>query len=686
MIRIVAPEGNYDYQNKYFTDDTKYLVPGGLPEGEEQAIQEIVLKAYRVLGCRGWGRVDVMIDAATRKPYLLEINTSPGMTGHSLVPMSARAAGISYEDLCLQLLASAVAGSGEGSGNAMSSRQLPAPFDVKLMNITATVLFVGLRRPAAGGGAALVGAAPPAASPSAASRCTATSRTTAPRPCAPTSRRGWRGNFFTVDLRSARAGLRGACPGCARRWCGASFPNRLRVQLQEHQAVAFWGDEAESRLVNNFGEVFEANVGDVEQDDLPRLVGPDGQSAQVLAMYQVLKPLFEPLDLAVERPDADGARQLAAGAGHRRRDRTGSGHARGSGGAHAALRADADPGDVAQYGRRPEALVSADLRHGDGYAVRLRGVSTTGADAAKKIELEEDKNMAKEYKDLVVGLDIGTAKVMAVVAEVLPGGELKLAGLGVAPSNGLKRGVVVNIDATVQSIQQALKEAELMADCKITRVYTGITGSHIRGINSSGMVAVKDKEVTPADVARVVETARAINISTDQRLLLVEPQEFVIDGQDVKEPIGMSGIRLEAKVHIVTGAQSAAENIIKCVRRCGLEVEQLMLNPLASSLAVLTEDERELGVALVDIGAGTTDVAIFTNGAIRHTAVIPIAGDLITSDIAMALRTPTKDAEDIKVESGYAKQLLADPDTAGRGARPGRPRPAHAVASRRWPA
>ncbi|AVQ82084.1 MULTISPECIES: cell division protein FtsA [Variovorax] len=271
--------------------------------------------------------------------------------------------------------------------------------------------------------------------------------------------------------------------------------------------------------------------------------------------------------------------------------------------------------------------------------------------------------MPKEYKDLVVGLDIGTAKVMVVVAEVLPGGELKLAGLGIAPSNGLKRGVVVNIDATVQSIQQALKEAELMADCKISRVYTGITGSHIRGINSSGMVAVKDKEVTPADVARVVETARAINISSDQRLLLVEPQEFVIDGQDVKEPIGMSGMRLEAKVHIVTGAQSAAENIIKCVRRCGLEVDQLMLNPLASSQAVLTEDERELGVVLVDIGAGTTDVAIFTNGAIRHTAVIPIAGDLITSDIAMALRTPTKDAEDIKVENGFAKQLLADPDT-----------------------
>lgn len=271
--------------------------------------------------------------------------------------------------------------------------------------------------------------------------------------------------------------------------------------------------------------------------------------------------------------------------------------------------------------------------------------------------------MAKEYKDLVVGLDIGTSKIMAVVAEVTFDGQLKLAGLGVAPSHGLKRGVVVNIDATVQSIQLALKEAELMADCRIARVSTGITGSHIRGINSSGMVAIKDREVMPADVARVIETAKAINISTDQRLLLVEPQEFVIDGQDVKEPIGMSGIRLEAKVHIVTGAQSAAENIIKCVRRCGLEVDQLMLNPLASSQAILTEDEKELGVALVDIGAGTTDVAIFSGGAIRHTAVIPIAGDLITSDIAMALRTPTKDAEDIKVENGCAKQLLADPAT-----------------------
>ncbi len=270
--------------------------------------------------------------------------------------------------------------------------------------------------------------------------------------------------------------------------------------------------------------------------------------------------------------------------------------------------------------------------------------------------------MAKEYKDMVFGLDIGTHKVMVVAAEVLADGELRLAGMGVAPTSGLKRGVVVNIDATVQSIQQALKEAEMMAACKVGAVFTGITGSHIRGTNSTGMVIVRDnREVSPVDVARVVETAKAINIPNDQRLLLVEPQEFVIDGHEVKEPIGMSGSRLEVKVHIVTGAGSAAENILKCVRRCGLEVAGLVLNPSASSAAVLSDDEKSLGVAVVDIGAGTTDVQVYTDGSVRHTAVIPIAGDLITSDIAMALRTPTKDAEEIKLEHGVAKQLLADP-------------------------
>ncbi|AJC20080.1 cell division protein FtsA [Pandoraea faecigallinarum] len=271
--------------------------------------------------------------------------------------------------------------------------------------------------------------------------------------------------------------------------------------------------------------------------------------------------------------------------------------------------------------------------------------------------------MSKDYKDLLVALDIGTSKVVAVVAELRPEGRYEVIGLGQSESRGLKKGVVVNIEATVQSIQRALEEAELMADCKITNVFTGIAGSHIRSFNSSGMVAIKDKEVTQADVARVIETAKAINIPTDQQVLHILTQEFIIDGQeDVREPIGMSGIRLEVKVHIVTGAVSAAQNIVKCVRRCGLEVNDLILQPLASSISVLTEDEKELGVVLIDIGGGTTDIAIFSEGAIRHTAVIPIAGDQITSDIAMAVRTPTPDAEDIKIQHGIAKQSLADPD------------------------
>lgn len=270
--------------------------------------------------------------------------------------------------------------------------------------------------------------------------------------------------------------------------------------------------------------------------------------------------------------------------------------------------------------------------------------------------------MSKELKDLIVGLDIGTSKVVAVVAELRPDGRYEVIGMGQHESKGLKKGVVINIESTVASIQRALEEAELMADCKIRTVFTGIAGSHIQSFNSSGMVAIKDREVTSTDVARVIDTAKAVNIPTDQQILHVLPQEFIVDGQeDVREPLGMSGIRLEVKVHIVTGAVSAAQNIIKCVRRCGLEVQDLVLQPLASSTAVLTEDEKELGVALVDIGGGTTDIAIFTGGAIRHTAVVPIAGDQITNDIAMALRTPTTDAEELKVAYGVAKQVLVDP-------------------------
>ena len=285
--------------------------------------------------------------------------------------------------------------------------------------------------------------------------------------------------------------------------------------------------------------------------------------------------------------------------------------------------------------------------------------------------------MTKDAKNLIVGLDIGTSKVVAVVAEVLPNGRHEIIGLGQSDSKGLKKGVVVNIESTVESIQRALEEAELMADCQIRNVWTGIAGNHIRSFNSSGMVAIKDREVSAADVARVIETARAVNIPTDQQLLHTVPQEFIVDDQeDVREPIGMSGIRLEVKVHIVTGAVSAVQNIVRCVRRCGLEVTDLILQPMASADAVLTADEKELGVVLVDIGGGTTDIAIFTEGAIRHTAVIPIAGDQVTNDIAMALRTPTAEAEAIKVRYGIAKQLLADPtdvfDVPGLGDRSAR--------------
>jgi len=271
-------------------------------------------------------------------------------------------------------------------------------------------------------------------------------------------------------------------------------------------------------------------------------------------------------------------------------------------------------------------------------------------------------NRIKENKNLIVGLDIGTSKIVAIVAELQPEGSLKVIGLGQSSSKGMKKGVVINIDSTVQAIQRALEEAELMADCKITSVFTGIAGSHIKSLNSHGMVKIKDAEVTQADVDRVIETARAIALPSDQQILHILTQEFIIDGQeDVREPAGMSGMKLEVRVHIVTGAVSAAQNIVKCVKRCGLEVSDLVLQPLASSVAVLTEDEKELGVCLVDIGGGTTDIAVFKQGAIRHTAVVPIAGDQVTNDVAVAFRTPTASAEDIKIKHGCALRQMADP-------------------------
>jgi cell division protein FtsA len=266
-------------------------------------------------------------------------------------------------------------------------------------------------------------------------------------------------------------------------------------------------------------------------------------------------------------------------------------------------------------------------------------------------------------RSLIVGLDIGTSKVACIVGEINEDGEIEVVGIGIHPSRGLKKGVVVNLETTVQSIQRAVEEAELMAGCRIHSVYAGIAGSHICSMNSHGIVAIKDKEVTQNDVDRVIDSARAVAIPADQKILHILPQEFVIDRQEgIKEPVGMSGIRLEARVHIVTGAVSAAQNIVKCIRRCGLEVEDIILEQLASCSAVLTEDEKDLGVCLVDMGGGTTDLAVFTDGAIRHTAVIPIAGDQVTNDIAVALRTPTQFAEEIKIKQACALTQLAKLD------------------------
>jgi cell division protein FtsA len=269
----------------------------------------------------------------------------------------------------------------------------------------------------------------------------------------------------------------------------------------------------------------------------------------------------------------------------------------------------------------------------------------------------------KTDQRLVVGLDIGTSKVVAIVGELQEDGGLTVIGFGMHPSRGLKKGVVVNIESTVNSIQRAVESAELMADCEIHSVYAGIAGSHVRSLNSHGIVAIRDREVTRTDVDRVIDAARAVAIPADQKILHVLPQENNIDGQEgIREPIGMSGVRLEARVHMVTGAASAAQNIVKCVQRCGLEVEEIVLEQLASSYAVLTEDEKELGVAIVDIGGGTTDIAVFSSGAIRHTAVIPIAGDQVTNDIAISLRTPTQSAEDIKIKYACALSQLASSD------------------------
>lgn len=274
---------------------------------------------------------------------------------------------------------------------------------------------------------------------------------------------------------------------------------------------------------------------------------------------------------------------------------------------------------------------------------------------------------------VVVGLDIGTTKICTVVGEMVDG-RVNIIGLGTYPSKGLRKGVVVNIESTVQSIKKAVEEAELMAGCHINSVYAGIAGGHIKGINSHGVIAVKNREITENDVKRVIDAASAVAIPMDREVIHIIPQEFIVDDQDgIKDPIGMSGVRLEGRVHIVTGAITSAQNIIKCANRAGLDVDDIVLEQLGSSDAVLTPEEKELGVAIVDIGGGTTDLVIFSNGAIKHTAVVSLAGSHITSDISMGLRTPLDEAEKIKIRYGccVASMLRKDetvevPSVGGR--------------------
>jgi cell division protein FtsA len=269
-------------------------------------------------------------------------------------------------------------------------------------------------------------------------------------------------------------------------------------------------------------------------------------------------------------------------------------------------------------------------------------------------------------KDFVVGLDIGTTKICCIVGEVVEAGPqpmIDIVGIGTAPSTGLRKGVVVNIDATVESITKAVEEAELMAGVEISTVYTGIAGGHIKSFNSTGIVAVKDKEIHEQDVQRVIDAAKAVAIPLDREVIHIIPQEYMINGQDgIRDPIGMSGVRLEAKVHIVTGAVTSAQNIVKCANKAGLNVAEICLEPIASAEAVLSEDEKELGVILVDIGGGTSDIAIFKDGAIIHTGVLAIGGNHITNDIAVGLRTPQQEAEAIKIAHGCALAALVKPD------------------------
>ncbi|SUV87009.1 cell division protein [Bordetella pertussis] len=479
------------------------------------------------------------------------------------------------------------------------------------------------------------------------------------------------GNFFTVDLDEAREAFE-SVPWVRHATVRRIWPNTLRVRVEEQQPLALWN---ENQMINTWGEAFTANTGELADDMvLPHFTGPEGTESLVVQRYAELARWFAPLDMHVRELVLNPRYAWAVTLSNGMKLDLGRDPGADAPDPHglpgalpfaARIQRFVQAWPVVSSRLEGRTVTQADLRYPTGFALALAPLRPSMHHIPNRNLPRNANAMTRDIKDLIVALDIGTSKVVAVVAEILPEGRFEVLGLGQHESRGMRKGVVVNIETTVNSIQRALEEAELMADCKIRDVYAGIAGSHIRSFNSSGMVAVKDKEVTATDVARVIETAKAVNIPTDQQVLHVLTQEFIVDGQeDIREPIGMSGLRLEVRVHIVTGAVSAAQNIVKCVRRCGLEVQDLILQPLASSLACLTADEKELGVVLVDIGGGTTDVAIFTGGAIRHTAVIPIAGDQITNDIAAMLRTPTPDAEEIKLRYGVAKQVLARPDEA----------------------
>ena len=493
-------------------------------------------------------------------------------------------------------------------------------------------------------------------------------------------------NFFSVDLNHLKQTLL-AFPSVADVTVWRLWPSVIRVTIHERRPIAHWGRE---QFIAENGVVFEPIVKksipidkgvlpeegrspkindlslrascDLMSDkcldlNLPWLFGPLKTSNRVLQEYKNLSTILMTLDLRMTwlRLKSDGQWSL----------RLNNGMLVVLGAALLEQRLSRFMHVYSQaFGSRANLVARVDLRYPSGMAVKWRT-------ARRNRTIKSWQK--KPVKQLIVGLDIGTSKVAAIVGEVTHDKRIEIMGIGVYPSRGLKRGVVVNVEATVQAIQKAVEAAELMTDCAIRYVYAGISGSHVRSLNSNGIVAIRHIEVTQADVDRVIDAAKAVAIPADQKILHILPQEFTIDKQTgIKDPIGMSGVRLEANVHMITGGVSAAQNIVKCIRRCGLQVSDIILEQLASSHTVLSEDEKELGVCLVDIGGGTTDIAVFSGGAIQHTAVIPIAGDQVTNDIAIAFKIPTQMAESIKLQYACAlpefvdsKQILDIPSAGG---------------------